>query len=355
MGTKEIVFISNFFGDGGAARVLSVLTGEFVKQGYKITLCSYSQSDKDEYKNADGVEHIKFNLRRKNKIAKRIERISVLRKELKKHKAATVVAFEYFVNMQTIVACFGLKNKIIISERNDTASMGGKFPTSLLRNILYRFCDCLVCQTPDAKAYFPKAIQKKSVIIPNPIKEGLPSAFSGEREKKIINFCRLEKQKNLPLLIDAFELFLKKQDEYALHIYGDGREKTNLEEYIISKGMERRVFLHKATFDVHEKVLKAAMFVSSSDYEGLSNSMLEAMGIGLPVVCTDCPCGGARMVINDHENGILVRTGDAKALSEAMLEIVNDDVLSWKLSENAVKIKEELSVQKILCEWEKLI
>ena len=49
--------------------------------------------------------------------------------------------------------------------------------------------------------------------------------------------------------------------------------------------------------NVHSYIINASMFVSSSDFEGMSNSMLEAMAIGLPVVCTDCPIGGAKMVI----------------------------------------------------------
>ena len=66
------------------------------------------------------------------------------------------------------------------------------------------------------------------------------------------------------------------------------------------------------------------MFVSSSDFEGISNSMLEALGMGLPVVVTDCPVGGARMVIKSGENGILVPVGDTQAMYEAMRSVLKD-------------------------------
>lgn len=351
MSTKEIVFVSNFFGNGGAARVLSVLAKGFLSQGYQVSLCSYAHDYLDEYELAEGVNHVKFYLKRKKGLRRKLERIFVLRKELKKHPNAKIVSFEYFVNMQTIVACFGLKNKLIVSERNDPAKMGGKFPTSILRNFLYSFCDVLVCQTPDAKAYFPKRIQKKTVVIANPVKQDLPSPFEGVRDKRIVNFCRLEKQKNLKLLIDAFDLFQRKHEGYTLHIYGDGKEKTSLEHYITEKNLFDVVSLHKATFDVHQKVLGAAMFVSSSDYEGLSNSMIEAMAIGLPTVCTDCPCGGAKMIIEHRQNGLLVPVGDVDSLCEAMCEIVEDDSLSMTLSANAEKVKETLSVEKIQGYW----
>lgn len=352
---KEIVFVSNFLGNGGAARVLSVLAGGLASSGYNVSMCSYSCDGLAEYEKIANVNYVSLNVRSKSGLKRRFERISVLRKELKKHPGATIISFEYFVNMQTVVASFGLKNKLIVSERNDPKKMGGKFPTSALRNFLYRFCDTLVCQTPDAKAYFPKYIQKKSVIIANPIKENLPEVFIGERDKRIVNFCRLEKQKNLPLLIDAFERFLETHEGYTLHIYGDGREKSNLEEYINNKNLSEKVFLNPAISNIHDAVRDAAMFVSSSDYEGLSNSMLEAMAIGLPTVCTDCPCGGAKMVIENRENGLLTPVGNVTALSDAMCEVADNISLRNKISSEAVKVKERLSVKKILEEWKSII
>ena len=205
MENKEVIFVSNFFGDGGAARVISVLAESLAEQGYKVTICSYPFKNREEYRHSDKVSYIRFDMVHQNGVLYKIERITKLRKELKRHKGAVVISFEYFMNMQTIVAMIGLKNKLIISERNDPKRVGGSTPTRQLRNLLYRFADCLVCQTQEALEYFPKNIQKKSVVILNPIKDNLPRRWIGERRKNIVNFCRLEKQKNLPLLIDSFK------------------------------------------------------------------------------------------------------------------------------------------------------
>ena len=97
------------------------------------------------------------------------------------------------------------------------------------------------------------------------------------------------------------------------------------------------------------------MFVSSSDFEGMSNSMLEAMAIGLPVVCTDCPAGGARAIIQDHENGLLVPIKDANRLYLAMKEIIEKPELAEKLSTNAVRIRETQSEMAIMRQWQALI
>jgi glycosyltransferase involved in cell wall biosynthesis len=134
----------------------------------------------------------------------------------------------------------------------------------------------------------------------------------------------LEKQKNLLLLIDAFALLYKEHPEYNLAIYGDGSEKKHIETYITKMLLEDCISVYESIPNIHEKIIDCAMFISSSDYEGLSNSMIEAMALGLPCVVTDCPCGGARMMITSYENGILVPVGDIQTMYEAMKYIIEN-------------------------------
>lgn len=351
MNQNAIVFVSNFLGNGGAARVLSVLAEELARRGYEVSVMSFPFNEAEYKLNAD-VKRIALGDKQHLSV---MQRIQLIRRELKRHPAATVIAFEYFVNMQTILAGVGLKKKIIVSERNDPAVVGGTFPKSVIRNMLYRFCHTLVCQTPDAKAYFPSGIQRKTKVIANPVKADLPDPWQGERSRYIINFCRLAKEKNLKLLIDAFAEFHQSHPDYKLLIYGNGPQRDALIEYVNSCNLTSEVQFHNAIENVHEKILDAAMFVSSSDYEGLSNSMLEAMAIGLPVICTDCPCGGAKMVIDHGTNGMLVPVNNKAAMIEAMIRVADDKDLANSLSRNAVHIRETLSVSNITSEWESVI
>jgi glycosyltransferase involved in cell wall biosynthesis len=93
------------------------------------------------------------------------------------------------------------------------------------------------------------------------------------------------------------------------------------------------------------------MFVSTSDYEGISNSMLEAMAMGLPCVVTDCPCGGARRFIKSYENGILIPTGDTGLCYKAMRYLIDNPDKANIISEKAEKIREELTVNQICLNW----
>lgn len=110
-------------------------------------------------------------------------------------------------------------------------------------------------------------------------------------------------------------------------------------------------FILPSETDVHKIILDSAMFVSSSDYEGLSNSMLEAMAIGLPCVCTDCLGGGTREVMIDHENGLIVPMNDPYAMYRAMKEFVENPELTEQCFNNAIIIRDRLSAENIVKQW----
>lgn len=349
---KKVVFVSNVIGNGGAGRVMAIIADYFVEKGIDVTLCSF----------LDNYETYEINPKVKQAIIKKdfkglfgkIQRILKLRKFIKKHQDATIIAFEYFVNMEAIVATCGLKNRIIVSERNSPDILDKRKNLKILRDILYRYTDVLVCQTAEAKEYFSEYIQGKTVIIPNPIKSDLPY-YEGIRKKEITTFCRVEKQKNLKMLIDAFEMLLKDHKEYVLSIYGDGSEKKDLIEYVGAKGLEKKVIFYPFDMDIHDKIVDCEMYVSTSDFEGLSNSMLEAMGMGMPVVCTDCKGGGARMIIKNGINGILVPVKDTVAFYQGMKYLLDNKDKAREIGKNAMSVKDDLSVDNICRRWMDLI
>jgi glycosyltransferase involved in cell wall biosynthesis len=153
------------------------------------------------------------------------------------------------------------------------------------------------------------------------------------------------------MTIDAFGCVLLKHNEYTLEIYGDGPLKNELIDYAKEKCLNEKVIFHGSSKQLHEDILNAKVFVISSDYEGMSNSMLEAMALGIPTISTDVPSGGARAVIRDHKNGILVPVRDVRALSDSINEIIDDDILANVLSENGQSIRKSLNINKIAGMW----
>ena len=263
------------------------------------------------------------------------------------HTSAVVLSFMVIPIFTSLFALRGLKNRLVIFEFNNPDV---QYNTAEKRRFLRKYiarADTGIFQTEDQKKYYSPFAMKKFVI-PNPLFSAqLPDKFTGRRQKTIVNFCRLSRPKNLPLLIDAFLLFHGDCPEYRLAIYGDGDLRDSLLEYINSKNASDFITLYHSTTDIHNIVKDSAMFVSSSDWEGISNSMLEAMAIGLPVICTDCPAGGARMMIEDGVNGLLTPVGDSNAMYLAMKRLAENPVFAASLAENAVKIRDRLDPEKI--------
>ena len=97
------------------------------------------------------------------------------------------------------------------------------------------------------------------------------------------------------------------------------------------------------------------IFALTSNTEGMPNSVMEAMALGIPVVSTDCPCGGPAELIEDGVNGLLVPVGDAFALSDAFRKILSNEEFAEKISKNAHNITKELNPERVNSEWRKYL
>ena len=391
--SKEIVFLIKVMHGGGAERVISLLSRGAVECGNKVSLIITHQNKTEAVlsnidsrikvislpdeisgeKSSVAVSKLimlsariigKLGFREKSSVLKyhsrNFESVSWLKKYFKKHKNASAVAFLYDSIFLTLLSK-SKSNLVIISERGDPQqSINSKTTMAFIKNEFSK-ADGFVFQSPDVQKWYKENTPVRGTVIFNPIKSDLPAPYSGERKKRIVNFCRISPEKNLILLIDAFVAFHKDFPEYELDIIGDPVGNgvvgyiDSVNERIKQHNCENCIHILPARSDIHDYIKDYAMFVSTSDFEGMSNSMLEAMALGLPCVCTDCPAGGARAVIKDGENGLLTPVGDANALSLAMKKIAETPELANKLSANSVKIREEQSVEKIIKEWMELI
>ena len=354
-GKKEICFIMPSLCGGGAERVASVLCNYFVDHGHKVSIFLVNQ-DVIDYSLDSRIYVDKSLINNTKGINRILKRLFGIRRILRMKPDATFISFLSMYSLYTLAASFGMKRDIIVSERLDPRkSIPNKKILFQARNYLYSKAKNVVFQTPDAKAFFPDQIQDKGVIIANPLKEDLPASYQGQRKKVVATFARLEPQKNYPLLICAFEEFLKYHSDYTLSIYGKGTMEESLKELVSSKHLDKEIMFKGFCSDVHGAIRDAAMFVLPSDYEGLSNSMLEAMAIGLPVICTDCPPGGARMFITSGENGLLTPVGDEEAMCKAMCYMAENPDLAQKMGIRASEVRKKLSVENICSQWETLL
>ena len=220
----------------------------------------------------------------------------------------------------------------------------------------FLFADGIVLQTKQACEFFPKVVRKKAVILPNPINPlFLKKRYTGEKEDVIVAAGRLDENKNHAMLIHAFAKIAGEYPNTKLIIYGEGESREKLEALVEEKGLADRISMPGSVTDIADRICKARIFTLTSNTEGMPNSIMEAMALGIPVVSTDCPCGGPATLIEDGVNGLLVPVGDAFALSDAFRKILSDAEFAEKLGENAYNITKELNPDKVNGEWKKYL
>ena len=95
----------------------------------------------------------------------------------------------------------------------------------------------------------------------------------------------------------------------------------------------------------------AAMFVLPSDYEGMPNALMEAMALGLPVISTDCPCGGSCYWISPGKTGQLVPLGDVKGLTQAMEWYISHPDKAEVMGIHARQRLKEASLDRVYGQW----
>ena len=355
MKRKRLLFYINTIGKGGAERVITQLANRFSEASYDVALVTSFPTD-GEYIVGDNV--LRISLEEKEVIQSRLmrnaTRILKLRQVCKSWKPNVVVSFMQEPNFRTILATLGLPIKTIVSVRNDPErEYAGKIGRIVAKCIL-PMADGCVFQTEEAKKWFSKKLQSKSVVIMNEVSN---TFFEAERcfTHNIVTVGRLAKQKNQRMLIRAFSKVATKYPERNLLIYGSGDYEEFLRQEISTLCMDKRIFLMGATSDVPEALSHSVIFVLCSDYEGMPNALMEAMAVGVPSISTDCPCGGPRTLIRHGENGLLIPVGGEDALAEALDRFLSDPEFAEKLGKQAKIDAKRYEPQKIFEEWKSFV
>lgn len=349
---KTVAFLIAHLGGGGAERVTVSLANYFCTHGYRVHMIIFSDKY-NEYQVSEKVTKHYLDSTN-NKILDVVRKIRSLKRILKEIAPDHVCSLGFSYRF-LFAGHLMDKYSFVLSERNDPRQMYTNWVDMAIVKYCLKKATHVVFQTKEASAFFNSEIQEHSVIIPNPIKEDLIPAYHGKREKRVVAFSRLNQQKNIPMMLRAFKQFHSIQPEYTLEIYGRGEAEDELKAY--AKEIDVADYVQFCGFqkDVHQRISTALSFVSTSDFEGISNSMLEAMAIGLPSVCTDCPVGGAAMFIRHGENGFLTHVGNEDEIVKYLKILADSENLVNAMSVEAEKIRKELTVDCICSQWMELM
>lgn len=344
---KRHIFFIGTLCNGGAERVVSILAGQMAKQGLDVEILTYYDRpvsyELDERVKLTAVETMTGS-------GNKVKNLLAIRKYFKKN-AKVVISFLAPFNIMAIAANFGSGVPIVVADRNDPRKVPSNTLVRMVRDILYCFADGVVVQTKKNQEYFSKAVQKKSIVIYNPIdlKEKAGIALKTEHEKTFVTAGRLMPQKNQEMMILAFTNVVKKYPDQKLIIYGEGPSRESLENLVKVHDLQEKVLFPGNVKDLHDRIKSAGVFVLSSDYEGMPNALIEAMCLGLP--CISTKVSGATDLIKDHENGLLTELRNQKAFETAMLEMIENKELAEKMAKKASLLNNDLEVNKIMKQW----
>lgn len=186
-------------------------------------------------------------------------------------------------------------------------------------------------------------------VIPNAA-NFIAEKYSDCTAKRVIAVGRLDYQKSFDRLIQVWEKVHLQMPQWRLDIFGQGEWQEMLQRLIDERGLQEVVKLNAPTKNIGKEYSESSMLVMSSHYEGFPMVMIEAMACGLPAVCFDFKCG-PRDIIVEGENGLIVPDGDIEALAEAMVRLMKDDELRKRMGENAKKVVEIYSEDRVMGLW----
>ena len=358
----KIIFHLNCLEQGGAERVVTNLSGQFVQDGFEVVIATEWEA-KREFTIDNRIRRIHVGLAQgdedKNRVSQNLVRIRNLRSLVLKEKPDIVIAFARKANYRALIATIGIKTPVIISVRTNPVGHYDGISDKLLAAILFKRAAGCVFQTVGARDFFAKSIRDKSRIILNPIHEKyIGRELPQSRTKQIVHAGRLVDFKNQPMLIRAFSEIHKKYPEYTLTIYGgDSKDGTKeiLESIILEESLQQSVILAGANDNLAVEMEQAAFFAFTSDWEGLPNAVMEAMALGLPVIATDCPCGGPATLIETGKNGLLIPIKDQKALEDAMFWMIEHPSKAHEMGKKAKEISGIANSEAIYLQWKNYV
>ncbi|WP_019832315.1 glycosyltransferase [Sphingomonas sp. PR090111-T3T-6A] len=333
----DIVFYTRQLHNGGVDRVVFNLAEEFVQRGMTVSIVVDIDNIYSPFRALlpKGVRYEVLNARGP------LPRLLKLRAYLRRVRPRAVQCASFgFPNLYAVVVRWisGLRFHLMLTEhcfptvdRAAPKPWQSRYWFFPLAHLLYPFADTRVAVSRGTANDLARVIDIEPGSIDciyNPIVNDTLFAlarqevdhpwFADHDVPIVIAVGRLEPQKNFSLLIRAFAK-VRQTQRCRLVILGDGSERQMLAGLVRSLGIDEDVSMPGFLPNPHAYVARSALLVMSSDFESLSNVVIEAMAVGTPVIATDCPSGPSE-ALNNGRYGTLVPVGDVERLSAAILK-----------------------------------
>lgn len=364
----KIVILIHSMSSGGAERVLANLANEWARRNWKVTIITFTPQILDFYKFNPGISRIALDLAGESHniiqgISANLFRIFAVRREVSRLSPDIVLGFMNASSITAILACMKLNIPVIGTEHTHPPMQPLSFFWSQVRKWVYPFAKKIVMLTRDGADWLNTTIPQARVgVIPNPVVYPLVAfepklvvdSVVATNRKVLLAVGRLNKGKGFNYLLSAFSRLAQKHPDWDLIIVGEGPVMQSLILQIQELGLESRVHLTGRVGNIGDWYQRADLYVMSSLFEGLPNTLLEAMAYGCAAVSYDCDTG-PRDIIRHEDNGLLVKpVGDVTALALALDRLMQDDETRQRMGQRATAVRDDYSLNSIMMKWDKL-
>ncbi|WP_277935107.1 glycosyltransferase [Parablautia muri] len=344
---------------GGAERVLVNLADYFAEKGYRVTMVTQYQKE-NEYLLNEKVKRVISDISQEETTGNRLvnfkRRFRKLRNIWKAERPDVILSFIGKNNMMAILTSRFLRIPVAVSVRAEPKEEYYHTWMRFMARCLFAWADGVILQTRRCFDFFPEKVRRKAIILQNPVSAVFfRERYEGVREKTIVAVGRVDENKNHEMIIRAFAEIAQEFSDYKLIIYGDGECRKKLMELVEEKKLSEQVLLPGSIDNVADAIYKAHIFVLSSNSEGVPNTLIEAMVMGLAVISTDCPCGGPADLIENGKNGILTPVGDIASMREHLRSLLADTQMADKLGIAAAGMAKTYRPEHVYGGWEKFL
>ncbi|MDD3774249.1 MAG: glycosyltransferase [Patescibacteria group bacterium] len=195
----------------------------------------------------------------------------------------------------------------------------------------------------DRKKFFPQKILRKKIRLLWNLKT---------TDLGFLAVGRLDKIKGFDILIKAFNLIIKKNQNLKLFFIGDGGERKNLKILVKNLNLTKKIFFLGERHDVNKLLNAADIFVLPSREEGRALVLLEAAANEKAIIASRV--GGIPEFIKDQENGLLFRVGDEVDLAQKMIKLIKNKKLRFKLAQKAFTEGKKYTIKTMAKKYRKI-
>ncbi|MDH3691790.1 MAG: glycosyltransferase, partial [Gammaproteobacteria bacterium] len=285
---RRLTLVSSSLEAGGAERVASTLANRWSDRGISVHIITYSKESAEPFYELDprialtqlNIAHPSLNV--VSAAISNVKRIIRLRRTILSSQPDVVISFLTETNVLTLMAMFGTRIPVIVTEHTDPEICRMSSVWSKLRGFTYRFANNVVVLNRHIQDYFWDRMRIRTTIIPNPIVQSEARRnVRQQHTKQIVSVGRFAAEKRFELLVRAFYRVSKRCPDWNLIIIGDGPQRPDIRELAEELGISDRVLLPGPTKDPEAVLRQSKIFVSTSVQEGFPMALCEAMANGL--------------------------------------------------------------------------